>query len=365
MNFNYLIILIKKELLQISRDKSILAITFILPLLLVFIYGSTLRMDIKPVNIAYVSSMQNELNYELYSAFYGSDYFKTVYLESPQQAKDLMAQHKIKAYVYLQNNFGLEFQKKRAQIDVIINGTEAQAAAISLSYIESTLMQVLGRYASGQYVITVNGRNWFNEANDSQWFLMSGQYIAIVTVMCVFLSSFIISREWDRLTIETLQASNASALEIVLSKIFVYFVLGLMGMIVTILFGQLCYGIPIRGSYLMLFINMSVYTLEMICLGVLISSVCKNQFLSVEYAIIAGFLPAVMLSGLIFDLRGVHDFIRYISVVLPPTYAVQSNRIIFLSGGSLDILWRNILIHFTFITIFIFLSVNIVRRDIK
>ena len=367
MSLVYLSLLIKKEIIQILRDKSILAITFVLPLLLVFIYGSTLRMDVKPIYIAYVSSEHNAINEELYAAFLGSEYFVTVRLESPQQAQKLMAQHKIKAYVYLQNNFMSDLMHKRSQIDVIINGTEAQAAALTQSYIEATLASVLAKYgaSNAQNIVKVNSRNWFNEANESTWFLMSGQYIGIITVMCVFLSCFVISREWDRGTIETLQASNASAFEIVFSKILVYYALGLMGMLVTIVFGQLCYGIPIRGSIAMAFINMSIYTLEMICLGVMMSALCKNQFLSVEAAIIAGFLPAVMLSGLIFDLRGVHDFIRYVSVLLPPTYAIQSNRIIFLSGGSFEMLLRNLLIHIGFIIAFVAITVRVVKRDLK
>ncbi len=368
MSFNYLSLLIKKEVIEILRDKSILAIAFILPILLVFIYGSSLRMDIKPVNMAFVSAQNTQVVNTIYQAFKGSDYFKVSYLRNLNDAQDLMQKHEIKAFVYLNNIFSEDLINKKAQALVVLNGTEAQSAAISLNYIDAIMHNVLKPCDSPitiKKALKVQSRNWFNDENDSIWFLMSGQYVAIITVMCVFLSSFVISREWDRQTIETLSSSNAKAFEIVLSKVLVYFALGLLSMVLTLTLGQIFYYIPIHGSTLMLLCNMTFYTLEMICLGVLISALCKNQFLSVEYAIVAGFLPAVMLSGLIFDLRGVHDFIRYISIMLPPTYAVQSNRIIFLSGDSYAILWRNIGIHCLFISVIFYLTVKKVARDIK
>ncbi len=367
MNYNYLIILIKKEILQIKSDLSILAITFLLPLLLVFIYGNTLRMDIKPVSLAVVNNSQSEIAQTITDAFVGSNYFKTIKVPTLKSANKLMEDHKIRAYVYLENNFASEFSRGRGSLLVIVNGTEAQAATLASGYIQSTILLALqNKYPQLlKNSITINSRSWFNEANDSTWFLFSGQYIGIITVMCVFLSSFVISREWDRGTIETLSASNAQAFDIVLSKVIVYFALGFIGMLVTFIVGQWFFQIPIRGNIFLLFLNMAIYTAEMIILGVLISALCKSQFLSVEYAIIAGFLPAVMLSGLIFDLRAVSDFIMILGNLLPPTYAIQSNRILFLSGGSTDLVFRNYLIHLAFIVFLFVLAVLKVRRDIK
>lgn len=373
MNLKYLFLLMKKEILQISRDKSIFAIAILLPIMLTIIYGSTLRMDVKPVTIAYVTSEESSITIEIGAALKGSQYLKVSEVKDLTSAQELMRNHKVKAYLYLDNNFTSSFLKGRGTINLAINGSESQASSVSEGYILQALNSVLLKYSSKSNLtiksnlreISINSRSWFNEANESTWFLMSGQYIGIITVMCAFLACFVISREWDRGTIESLSASNASALEIVLSKVLVYFLLGIIGMIVMLVVGQTCYQIPIRGSFIWLILNMVVYTFEMICLGTMISALSKSQFLSVEYAIVVGFLPAVMLSGLIFDLRGVAEFIRIISNFLPPTYAIESNRIIFLSGGNTDILIRNLLIQIAFIILLLVISVRKVKKDIK
>ena len=151
---------------------------------------------------------------------------------------------------------------------------------------------------------------------------MSGQYVSIITLISIFLGGFVIAREWDRKTIESLAATNASAFEIVLSKVIVYYIMAIWSMFIILGLGELLYDIPIRGSIIGLVFSLSVYVLEMICLGVLISSFMKNQFTAAQIAVIIGFLPTVMLSGLIFDLRAVQPFIKVIGMIL----SVKSKR---------------------------------------
>ncbi|MGN1282133.1 MAG: ABC transporter permease [Succinivibrio sp.] len=362
---NYRILIIK-ELKQIMADRSIFALAFLLPVILVFIYGSAVRMEVKPVSIAIVCEQDSKLNHDIINEFAGSDYFNLTVVPSFGMGEELLCDNSVKALLILSS----QTQTKGGihEYMIFLNGVESQLASISRIYIESTLSSALDRYGtddSRNSQIRLNVRNYFNEKNESVYFLMSGQYVSIITLLCIFLGSFVIAREWDRGTIESLCATSATAAQIVLSKIAVYYVIVLCSVIEVITLGQTFYQIPIRGSLILLFISLAIYSLELLCLGILISAKLKNQFTATQIAVVIGFLPTVMLSGLIFDLKAVEPFIHVIGIIIPPTYEVKAMRIIFMSGGSQGFLLMNLLIQSLWTLLFITLTVKQVKKDCK
>lgn len=361
----FMAILIKKEILQITKDRSVLAVVLIQPLVLVIIYGYAIRMDVKPIETAVVCDYQSAIQKTLADGFLGSAYFDTTVVGTLGQARDLLYSHKVNNIVALDPGFDEAIAHGNAQVMVYQNGAEAQLAELSRGYINAVISQSAQKLGAGSGGITVVTRNWFNEANTSSWFLLSGQYIAIITLVCSFLGSFVIAREWDRGTMESLSSTMTSALEIVMSKVMVYFILGFTGSMITLIFGQLFLDIPLRGSVILLVLLIAVYSFEMICFGVLISALCKNQFLASEYAIIIGCLPTVLLSGMIFDLRGVSPGIRLIGNLIPPTYAVEAMRVLFLSGGDTLKVLLDTLLQFFYAVVFLLLAVYKVHRDCK
>lgn len=365
--FKYLPLLLEKEYKQILKDKSVFVLAFIFPIILVLIYGSAIRMDVKPVKLAICTYNQSVLERTITQEFIGSEYYEVEVTPDFSKARKLLEEDKVDVLLYLQNNFANEVQKGNGQVIIYANGVEAQLAELSSMYLNGTLAKAVEKVANseGSKRISINTRNWFNEANESVWFLMSGQYVSIITLMSIFLGSFVIAREWDRNTIETLATTKASALEIVLSKVIVYYLLALWSMLIVLTVGQTLYLIPIRGSIISLLVSLSIYALEMICLGVLISSKLKNQFLCAQMAVILGFLPTVMLSGLIFDLRAVQLFIRIIGAIIPPTYEVKAMRISMLSGGQTGFIMLNFVIQLFWCSVFFTLAVIQVKKDCK
>lgn len=363
----YLRILMVKELLQISRDKSVFAIIFLQPLLLVLIYGYGLGMDVKPLQMGVVSSYESAFSRAVVNELEGSDYFEVIRVSSLDEGEALLTSHEVKSLLYIPPGIDRDLNALRATVMLYENGAEAKLAELTEGYVSSALQQALSRggYSSFDGRVSVVSRSWFNEANDSGWFLMSGQFIAIITLVCSFLGSFVIAREWDRGTAESLAATNATALEIVSAKLVTYLTLALTGTMVTVILGECLIGVPIRGSMMVLMILMGVYTFEMLAFGILISAVCRSQFLASEYAVIIGCLPTVLLSGLLFDLRSVAPFIQGIGYLIPPTYAVQAMRIEFLSGGLLTTVLRDIGIQFAWGVLFFVITVVRVHRDLK
>lgn len=366
MNLKRVGILVRKEFLQIAEDRSIILMVTLLPVMLVIIYGFALRLDAKPVSLCIVDQDQSAISIELQEAICGSEYFSVSVVPTLQAGRELLFSDQVKSLLIIPDDFAKGMNHGRAELMVLINGTEAQLASLSLSYVHSTILNTLKKlYPNTRPMLTVNSRNWFNEQNESVWFLMSGQYVGIVTLMCVFLGSFVISREWDRKTIESLCSTNVSALEIVLAKTIVYYLMSLLGLSLMLISGQLLLDIPIRGSVTFILVCYAVYCFEMVSFGLMISSITHSQFLAVEYAVIIGFLPTVLLSGLIFDLDSVAAFIKFIGYCLPPTYMIQAMRINFLSGGEWDILMRNLFIQLLFAAVFFGTTVQKLNKDVK
>lgn len=390
INLTHIRALINKEIQQILSDKSVLVVAFVIPLLLVILYGSGMRMDIKPVSVAVVSPQVDDLiGREITLAMLGSSYFKVQVVNNEIEAKRLMQQHDISAYVMIPDNLAQSAFHQSINVLIVLNGADAQQSNLAKSYIEAVLasgtsLKALGRQvaylssvnqkniaSSGSYAsakvkdITVISRNWFNESNESTWYLMAGQLIGIVTLMSAFMSSIVIAREFERGTMTGILATNVNALELLISKIIPYYVLSLLGGSFAILTTFILYELPFRGSALLFILTMAVYLYVSVLLGLLISALTQNQFLSSEYAIILSFLPSILLSGALFDLRSIPQIISYVAHMLPPTYAVQSSKICILSGGSSDILVLNLGILILFAALFTLACYLVINKHFK
>ena len=390
INLTHIRALINKEIQQILSDKSVLVVAFVIPLLLVILYGSGMRMDIKPVSVAVVSPQVDDLiGREISLAMLGSSYFKVQVVNNEIEAKRLMQQHDISAYVMIPDNLAQSAFHQSINVLIVLNGADAQQSNLAKSYIEAVLasgtsLKALGRQvaylssvnqkniaSSGSYAsakvkdITVISRNWFNESNESTWYLMAGQLIGIVTLMSAFMSSIVIAREFERGTMTGILATNVNALELLISKIIPYYVLSLLGGSFAILTTFILYELPFRGSAFLFILTMAVYLYVSVLLGLLISALTQNQFLSSEYAIILSFLPSILLSGALFDLRSIPQIISYVAHMLPPTYAVQSSKICILSGGSSDILVLNLGILILFAALFTLACYLVINKHFK
>ncbi len=392
INMAHVKALVLKEIKQIWADKSVLVIAFIIPLMLVLLYGSGIRMDIKPISVGLVSSkLDNVVTKEIAFALGGSEYFDLHTLTNEIDAKEQLRTHEIAAYITLPDNLAQRVYNNTLQVMITINGTDAQQATLTRSYLEGVIASAFNfkglsrqisflTHMNNQNIelsgsvnaagaaasdISVISRNWFNEENNSTWYLMAGQLICVVTIMSALMSSIVIAREAERGTLTGLQATNVTAAELLLSKFIPYYVLSIMGAALSILFAMIFYELPFRGNVLLYIITLLVYLFVTVMMGLLISAVTQNQFLSSEYAIILSFLPAILLSGALFDLRSIPTIISIIAQFFPPTYAVSSSKICMLSGGSTDVLLRNIGILFIFGVVFSALCYKVLYKYFK
>ncbi len=223
-------------------------------------------------------------------------------------------------------------------MQVVVHGTDANRARIIENYVQGTVgtwaaqLAAQGRPLVGGPV-TVNQRMWFNDANDSHYFLVPGLIVLIMTLIGAFLTALVMAREWERGTLESLFVTPVRAQEILLSKTIPYFVLGMIGLALSILTAKYMFHVPLRGSLWVLCAASMLYLLVALNIGLFISSALKSQFVAIELTIIVTFLPAMMLSGFLFDLRSMPTFVRLITYALPARYFVAILQSVFLAGN--------------------------------
>ena len=339
--------LMRKEIWQIVRDPSSIAIAFVMPLLLLLIHGYGVSLDARHVPVALVVDRPSSLTASFTSGFDQSEYFSPRRFDSIAQAEDALVRREVDALVWLRGNFEeLVRTGKTAPVGVFVNGVDANNARLISGYIEGVWSRWLERYAEQRGVgltrpINLQERIWFNPGMRSRDYLVPGIIAVIMTLIGALLTSLLVAREWERGTMEALLVTPVRIREILMGKLIPYFALGMGGMIFSVAMGVWLFQVPLRGSLLVLLGTSALFLLTALGMGLLISTVARNQFVAGQTAIIATFLPAFILSGFIFDIASMPAPIRTLTYVLPARYYVSILQTVFLAGDVPSvILWN-------------------------
>ncbi len=234
-----------------------------------------------------------------------------------------------------------------AEIQILVDGTDANQARIMQGYaagpvaLWSAAQQGPGTSVAAGPAAVVS-RIWFNEANDSHYFIVPGLIVLVMTIIGAFLTAMVVAREWERGTLEALFVTPMRAGEFLISKFVPYFGLGMIGFVLCLLAGQFLFHVPLRGSLSLLCLASMVYLVVALGIGLLVSTLVKSQFLASQLAMLLTFLPAMMLSGFLYDLRSMPGFIRAITYVLPARYAVSLLQTLYLAGNVGSVIWLNV-----------------------
>ncbi|MCJ7541977.1 MAG: ABC transporter permease [Desulfobacterales bacterium] len=341
--------ILRKEVLQILRDPSSIALAIVLPLVLLFIFGYGLSLDAENVPIAVVLEDNGSAARDLAARFDQSSYFKTSHLTSMAQAMDLLNQRRVDGIVHLQSDFSSRlFSRNLSPVQVIVNGIDANRARLIQGYARGVLQKWTAlRQARGEQVavpaVMVSQRIWFNEAAVSRNFLVPGLITLIMTLIGILLTALVVAREWERGTMEAILVTPIRRVDLLLGKVLPYFVLGMMGMGLSVVVGTTLFQVPFRGSITALLLLSSLFMLASLGFGLLISAAIRVQFVAAQISIVAGFLPAFFLSGLVFDLDSTPRFIQIISHVVPARYFVSISHTLFMAGDVWPVLLPNAL----------------------
>jgi ABC-2 type transport system permease protein len=340
--------LVRKETLQVLRDPSSIAIGVVLPLILILLFGYGLSLDVKHVPIALVMDDNSADASALAGAFELSPYFRPQRQPTLAAAQRLLLQQKIDGIVHIQSDFSQRLNDGHTSLQLIVHGADANRARIIQSYVTGAVgAWSAQRHAQGQAAdiapVTLETRVWFNEANDSSYFLVPGLIVLVMTLIGGLLTSMVMAREWERGTLEALLVTPVRADEILLGKTLPYFLLGMIGLAVCVLAAEFLFHVPLRGSLWILIGASMLYVLVALGIGLLISSWVKNQLVASQLTMLVTFMPAFMLSGFLFDLRSTPLVVQLITYALPARYYVALLQTVFLAGNVWSVIVPNTL----------------------
>ena len=355
--------LARKETLQVFRDPSSIAIAFVLPLILLLLFGYGVSLDIRHLPVAIVLENLNEDSRALFESYANSPYIRPVAMTDMRAAEAALVRGEVEGIVVVRGDASRRYRGGgSATAQVIVNGIDANTARFVGAYARGAaavwLTQDLRRRGLQRSAgIEIEQRVWFNDDLRSTNFLVPGVIAIVMTLIGALLTALVVAREWERGTMEAMLVTPASMAELTIGRLAVYFALGMGGMVVCLLMGLFLFHVPLRGSLWVLFLVSAVFLLGALGLGLLISTVARNQFVAGQIAIVSSYMPAFILSGFIFDIDSMPRAVQWITLLIPARYFVASLQTLFLAGDA----WGAILPNFAGLVAFACLFLTLTR----
>ena len=363
--------LIYKETLQILRDPSSISIAFVLPIVLLILFGYGVSLDTEHVPVSVVVENPTTDTASFVSSLRDSRYFSVTTQRDRNTAQDALVAGRVNAVVVLRSDFSRRlWSPNGAPIQVIVNGTDANTARIISGYLDGAWQNWLNQRAieEGKSLtppVVAEQRVWFNAEVRSRNFLVPGLIAIIMTLIGALLTAMVVAREWERGTMEALLVTPVRIGEILLGKLIPYFLLGMGGMAIATIMAVWMFDIPFRGSFVVLTAVSALFMLTALGMGLLISTVARTQFVAGQIAIIFAFLPAFILSGFVFDISSMPVVIQVLTHVVPARYFVSSLQTLFLAGDIWPIILANSAALLVMATIFLGLTLRKTHKSLE
>ena len=341
--------LMKKEMLQVRRDPSCILIAFVLPMILLFIFGYGLSLDAENVKVAVVLEDHSPMALSLWDSFDKTKYIDPIRYDRRQDAQETIVNSRVRGLIVIRSDFSKQLlSNQQTSIQLITDGVETNTATI----LENYALGVIGTWAGHQSRskgfddvsrINIECRVLFNPELASRNSLVPGSIVLIMAIIGTLLTSLVVAREWERGTMEAMLATPISPLDMLLGKLIPYYFLGMASNAACVLIGIYLFNVPFRGSVFSLFLISSIFMIASLGMGFLISTVCKNQFLASQLALMLAFLPNFILSGALFEISSMPVAIQVVTYLFPARYYVTCLQTIYMAGDIWTLLLPNML----------------------
>ncbi len=334
---------IKKEMYQIRSDTSTFLICLVMPLFLLFLYGYGVSLDLNHLRLGVVMEDSSPEAQSLIESFTNSTYFDVkIFRDKHGAIKDIVS-GALRGFVVIPSYFSQFYNNpnKIAPIQVIADGSEPNTANFVQNYVQGAFQKYLQQQGQPNDLIRMESRVWYNEELESRYFLLSGSLAIIMTLIGTLLTALVVSREWERGTMESLFSTAIRIPELILGKLIPYFVLGMISMGICVFVSVFIFGLPFRGSLFPLIIVSSAFLFCSVGLGLMISTLSKNQVVAYQISMITAFLPSYILSGFLFEISSMPVWIQWLTHIIPARYFVQCLQTLFLVGDVPYLILRN------------------------
>jgi ABC-2 type transport system permease protein len=342
MNVTRLWAMARKESIQIRRDPLSLALAFLMPVMLLFIFGYAITVDVDRLPTIVYDRDMSSMSREVIRGLEASGYFTIVeYARDPARIDTALDEGSARVALSFPEDFSKYAKtRKPAQLQVIVDGSDSNTATIALGYLNSAL-ELAARHA-GLYsvapVIDVRPRVWYNPELKSRNFIVPGLIAVIMAIIAALLTSLTIAREWERGTMEQIISTPVKPVEIIIGKLIPYFAIGIIDTVMSIIIVVFLFGVPLKGSFFLLLFISCLFLFGGLSLGILISIVTRSQLASSQISVITSYLPALLLSGFMFSILNMPIPLQVITRFIPARYFVSAIKGILLKGNTAGML---------------------------
>jgi ABC-2 type transport system permease protein len=355
---------VKKEFLHIFRDYRTLIILFGIPAAQILIFGFAVSTDIKNAGVAILDLSKDEITQKLTDKIVSSGFFrKTDNLLIYNDIDQVFKKGKIKAVIIFEEKFGSKLIKEgKASLSIIADGSEPNVATLVTNYtmaIVNDFNRELNRTAiNNSILIQPEVKMFYNPSLKSHFMFVPGVITLILILICALMTSVTITREKEFGTMEVLLVSPLKPVQIILGKVTPYFLLSFINVILILVMSWLVFGLPVKGSIVLLLLECMLYILMSLSLGILISTVSKTMQQAIFISFIGLMLPTILLSGFIFPIENMPKIYDYVSMLMPPRYFIIIIKSIMIKGTGLFFVWKETLILLIMTLLFIGISVK-------
>jgi ABC-2 type transport system permease protein len=366
----------RKELVQIARDPLSLIMLVGLPAVLLVLYGFALNFDVRHVNLAVQDRDHSTSSRDLISAFVNSTYFDIVATPAAGENVEILTDEgRARAILVIPEGFGRDLAAGRvAPVQLLLDGADSLTATTVMGYAGALaaehnvrlMTQALQRHGQTAHPpLDLEPRVWYNPELESTRFLVPGLIGFLMMLTGVVATALSVVRESERGTMEQLRMAPIHNGEVILGKSVPYLVLSYLAAIIVLAAARLLFGVVVRGPYWALFLVTLVYLVGAVSFGLLVSTIANSQAMAFQVGLLTSLLPAILLSGFIFQIRLMPGWLQMVTRLVPARYYLIVLRGIILKGAGLAPYWPEM----TFLTLFAALaltlaSVRMARREV-
>jgi drug efflux transport system permease protein len=384
MDMYRMLAMARKEWIQLRRDTRSVILAFALPLMLLVFFGYAISFDVTDIEIAVVDEDRTAESRALLDAFETSGYFTfTDRLESSGAIDDLLIRGLVRGVLTIPPGFAeaLTAPGRTATLQLLLDGSDANTATIAMNLSGAIAAQHGARVAPAQppgagvsatptglastgAPLRLESRTWYNPQLESRHMIVPGLIAVIMSMIAAMLTALTVAREWERGTMEQLAATPVTRFEVVVGKLLPYLVIGVLDVAVTVAAGMLIFDTPFNGSLLFLAAMTVLFLLGALGLGIVISAVVKSQVLATQVAMVVTYLPALLLSGFMFDIASMPLILRGITYLFPARYFITVTRGVFLKGVGISVLWPEALLMLGYAVLGVSLATWAFRKEL-
>ena len=361
----------RKEWIQIRRDPRSMILAFALPLFLLLFFGYAISWDVRDIRLAVVDQDRTVGSRRLVEAFVSSGYFLVAERTATvAEAEAQLVRAHVRGVLTIPPGYDRDLRSTgHAEVQLLLDGTDANTANIAQNYASAIVARHgLERLAAGRKVvqpIRLEPRTWYNPNLESRHMIVPGLIAVIMSIIAAMLTALTIAREWERGTMEQLAATPVGRLEVILGKLVPYVGIGLFDVAVVVAAGRVFFGTPFNGNLLYLSVLTLLFLVGALGLGVFISAAVKSQVLAMQVAMVATYLPALLLSGFLFDIASMPAFLQGITFLVPARYYVTVTRGIMLKGVGPSVLWPQAVLMLAYAALGLGLAVRFFKKELK